>query len=119
MKKITLFITGLFLAGTMMTAIASNDKKSSNSAVNTTTSLKGKVIDGNSGEGLPGVCIKVKGTSRTAYTDFDGNFNFNGLKPGNYELTTSLISYEKEKMKVDLNASTANELQLLMKTINE
>ncbi len=118
MKKTFIFITGLLLTGALLTTNASNDNKTAKGDLNTTT-LKGKVIDGNTGEGLPGVFVKLSGTDKTAYTDFDGNFNVVGLQPGNYQLTTSLISYEREVMNVNLNNRKSAELQLLMENIKE
>jgi protocatechuate 3,4-dioxygenase beta subunit len=117
MKKSFIFIAGLLLAGSLIAVNASNDNKVAKGDMNTTL-LKGKVIDGNTGEGLPGVFVEISGTDKTAYTDFDGNFSVIGLQPGNYQLKTSLISYEKEVMNVDLD-SKASDLQLLMENITE
>ncbi len=39
------------------------------------TTIKGKVTDKPTGEGLPGVSIVVKGTSNGTITDFDGNYS--------------------------------------------
>ena len=35
----------------------------------------GVVLDGTTGEGLPGVTIRVKGTETGTITDFEGNFS--------------------------------------------
>ncbi|MCB0450784.1 MAG: SusC/RagA family TonB-linked outer membrane protein [Confluentibacter sp.] len=39
------------------------------------TAVKGVVVDATSGLGLPGVSVAVKGTSKGAITDFDGNYS--------------------------------------------
>ena len=70
-----------------------------------TISLTGKVIDFNSGEALTGVEIKIEGTDIKTYTDFDGNFKIEEVKPGNYNIIASYISYDKsliENFKADI-----------------
>ncbi len=39
--------------------------------------IKGKVTDGTDGSGLPGVAVKVKGTSRGTVTDTEGSYKLN------------------------------------------
>ena len=60
-----------------------------------TISLSGTVLDFNSGETLTGVEVTIEGTNIKVYTDFDGNFTIEDLKPGNYNIIASYISYEK------------------------
>lgn len=60
-----------------------------------TIELSGQVIDLNSGEALVGVEVNIEGSDQKAYTDFDGNFKFKNVKPGNYSLIASYISYKK------------------------
>ncbi len=78
-------------------AIAGNDltpaKGSANNPSQTVT-LKGKVVDINSGESLTGVEVTLEGTTLKAYTDFDGNFEIKDVKPGNYNVIASYISYK-------------------------
>jgi len=56
--------------------------------------LTGSVVDLTSGEALAGVEIKIEGTDQKVYTDFDGNFKFESIKPGKYNLVASYISYK-------------------------
>jgi hypothetical protein len=91
MKKIILSaISILFLGVTLAFAdgetIASSPVKSAK--------IEGKVLDLSTGEALTGVAVSIKGTDRVAYTDFDGNYTFEGLKPGTYNLVASYISYK-------------------------
>lgn len=67
--------------------------------------LAGSIADKVSGESLVGVEVKIEGTDRKAYTDFDGNFSFEGVKPGEYKLVTNYISYEKKSEVLNVNAS--------------
>src|SRR5690349_19178436 len=58
-------------------------------------SLSGTVQDENSGEKIPGVIVLVENSFSTAVTDYEGKFEFKNLKPGNYHLVISHISYER------------------------
>lgn len=54
--------------------------------------IKGKVLDGDSGEPLPGANILVKGTVRGTVTDVDGNYVINADK--NSTLIFSFVGYQ-------------------------
>lgn len=69
-----------------------------------TVTLKGQVVDFNSGESLTGVEVTIEGTSIKAYTDFDGNFEIKDVKPGSYNLVASYISY-KNSLVENFNAA--------------
>ncbi|HEV8538798.1 MAG TPA: TonB-dependent receptor, partial [Bacteroidota bacterium] len=56
--------------------------------------VKGKITDLNSKEGLPGVNVAVKGTYYGAASDFDGNFVIRNINPGTYLVEVSLIGYK-------------------------
>ncbi len=49
-------------------------------------SLSGTVFDFQSGEALTGVEVSIEGTDIKVYTDFDGNFEIDNVKPGNLTL---------------------------------
>ena len=55
--------------------------------------IKGKVTDVKTGEGLPVVNVKVKGTYYGAVTDFDGNFKISTMSPGSYTIEFSIVGY--------------------------
>ena len=71
-----------------------NEAASGNTPVQT-ISVNGSVSDFVSGENLTGVVIKIEGTNLKTYSDFDGNFTFENLKPGTYNIIASFISYDK------------------------
>jgi hypothetical protein len=74
-----------------------------------TISLSGKVIDFSSGEALTGVEVTIEGSSKKSYTDFDGNFKFDNLTPGEYNIIASFISYNKSYIeKYDVEKSNDN-----------
>ena len=90
----------------VLTYAANEESAGSESAV-MTTSVSGKVLDKITGEALVGVKVSVEGSEKTVYTDFEGNFEIENVRPGNIELTASYISYKKkvETVSVDLSKS--------------
>ena len=58
-----------------------------------TGSVNGRVTDGRSGEGLPGVNIQIQGSSFGTTTDLEGYYKLEGLSPGEYTLSFSMMGY--------------------------
>ena len=82
-----------------------------------TTILSGSVADNNSGESLVGVEVKIEGTDLKTYTDFDGNFAFKNVKPGEYKLITNYISYQKNSKSLQVSPSE-NKIKLKLQPSN-
>ena len=103
MKKVLFLFSLMFLTGTLTFA---GDKKASKESPESkqAASMQGKIIDKTSGEPLTGVLVKIEGTNNEVYTDFEGNFTFQNLKPGVLNLIVSLVSY-KENLTKDINLS--------------
>lgn len=59
------------------------------------SSIKGQITDQSTGEGLPGVALVLSGSDIKVYTDFDGNFTFNNITPGEYTIIAEYVSYRK------------------------
>ena len=59
-------------------------------------SVEGMVSDKVSGEYLTGVKVRLKSSDIVEYTDFDGQFSFNNLKPGKYTVDVEFISYDSK-----------------------
>ncbi len=94
------------------------DSKTNNDAENTAAVvISGNVADKKSGEALVGVEVKIEGTDMKTYTDFDGNFSFNNLKPGEYKVVTSYISYQKKTDVVNIS-SKENNLKVKLEASN-
>lgn len=92
---------------------AGNDKSKETPAPATIT-VTGNVVDMVTGEALTGVEIIVEGTETKVYSDFDGNFTISNVKPGEYNIVASFISYKKslvEDYKADGNKSIDIQLQ--------
>lgn len=56
--------------------------------------IRGSVIDDNTGETIVGATVTIKGTGTGTATDLDGKFSL-ALAPGSYNLQVSFISYNK------------------------
>lgn len=118
MKK---FVLSVLLIGSTVLAMAANkESKPENTSTNTTapTQLYGEVIDKNTNETLVGVKVTIDGTDKVAYTDFDGKYRFDNLKPGKYKLTASYISYENSTVENILLIPKANEVDFSLKNSN-
>ena len=75
------------------------------------TTITGHINDQETNEALVGVKVILEGTNQVAYTDFDGTYTFEDIKPGVYEMSASYISYNKEtlgKVEVGSNSSQVN-----------
>jgi len=57
--------------------------------------ITGKVLDGDSGEPLPGANVLLDGTTLGAATDIDGQYLILRVPPGTYELRAEFIGYQK------------------------
>lgn len=62
-----------------------------------TGKIAGKIVDGKTGETLPGATVLIEGTTKGASSDFDGNYNLAGLQPGKYTIIASYITYDNKK----------------------
>ena len=63
------------------------------SPADTNFTLSGTVVEEATGDVLAGVTVKITGLDREIFTDLDGKFYVSGLKPGNYNLEISCLSY--------------------------
>lgn len=106
-KSITLLTAALLIS---LAGFSINFKEMSKET-ELTFSVSGKIMDVSTGEALAGVKVIVEETETHAYSDFDGNFEINGLYQGQYTLTTTFISYESALL--SLNIETAEEIETL------
>lgn len=105
MKKLMIGFLSVMLA----MAVSASEKEEKNATETDNAAavvLSGTVTDSGSGELLAGVEVQIEGTGIKAYTDFDGNFTFEQMKPGEYKLVASYISYEKLTESFTLNAKS-------------
>lgn len=114
MKKVLILLVALFIGVNF--SYAGNDETKDNPV--STTSMSGKIIDKISGETLAGVMVALDGTDKKVFTDFDGNFSFEEITPGEYTISCSLISYKNNEIKIDLNQECEKQLKVELETVN-
>lgn len=93
MKKL-LFALILALAVVSVNAKEKDGKSATDSENTASVVLSGTISDMNSGESLVGVEVKIEGTDLKTYTDFDGNFTFKNVNPGECKIVANYISYK-------------------------
>jgi len=64
--------------------------------------ITGKITDAESGEGIPGVTVVIKGTTTGVTTDIDGKFKIE-VKDSKSILTISFIGYETQEIPMGSN----------------
>lgn len=57
--------------------------------------ISGRIVDAETGEGLPGVNVVVQGTYYGAATDLEGDYTISGVSPGVYTVEVSMIGYKQ------------------------
>ncbi len=76
-------------------------------------SVSGKIIDKGSSEDLIGATVQVEGTDNGTVTDIEGKFDLS-LNPGTHILVCSYISYQTQKIQVDVKAGEVTFLNVVM-----
>ncbi len=118
MKKIAIIIVSLVVFSVSF-ANAANEESGAAESVMMTTSVSGKVLDNITGEALAGVKVSVEGIEKSVYTDFEGNFEINGVREGELEITTSYISYKKKVETVNVCLTKSNTVDVKIESIIE
>jgi iron complex outermembrane receptor protein len=75
-------------------------------------SVSGRVLD-ETGQGLPGASVVVKGTTRSTATDAKGNYQISGLQGGNLSLTASFVGYVTLEKSVTVSGNTTLNFNLM------
>jgi len=70
-----------------------------------TGTITGKVVD-ETGLGLPGVSVQVKGQPKVSSTDAKGNYRLTGVPGGSVTLTATYVGYRSVDMDVVVQANT-------------
>ncbi len=76
------------------------------SALNTTLSLEGEVVETRSSTRLNGVTVRIKGLEKSVSTDANGRFKFDAVPEGQQTLQFLKVGYRRFEQIVDINAST-------------
>src|ERR1041385_270856 len=80
------------------------------------SSLTGTVQDESSGEKIPGAMVQIENSYATAVTDYEGKFELQNLRPGNYHLVISHISFEKITAEVTVPSASPLEIKVKRKS---
>jgi len=81
-------------------------------------SVKGKVVDKNDNQALPGVNLIVKGTQKGAVTDLDGQFSIEGITEGS-TIVISYVGYATQEIIADSKTAYTVELVAEVKALEE
>ena len=85
-----------------------------------TGKIAGRVTDGDTGEGLPGVNVVIAGTTQGGTTDIDGYYYILNVKPGTYSVRASFIGFTTvttENVRVVQDQTTTVDFTLAESTI--
>ena len=116
MIKLLICFLSVVLAGGLF-AEEKEVKTDTGSDNTATVALSGTISDFSSGELLTGVEVAIEGSKMKTYTDFDGKFTFENIKPGEYKLVTNYISYKKGTEILKVN-NKENEINIKLKNSN-
>ncbi len=93
--KINVIVIAILAVVSFSSFKGEKSKESNTSA--TLFNLCGTVIDNQTGETLVGVEVLLEGTDQKTYSDFDGNFVFENISKGEYEVIAKIVSYKDSK----------------------
>jgi TonB-dependent receptor len=78
--------------------------------------LRGKITDGETGEGLYGATVMKQGTGIGVVADFNGNYSL-ALEPGLHTIVLTFVSYQTQTIeKVDVKSGAVITLDFVMKS---
>lgn len=113
MKRIKFFLISLMISFTALSYADGIETVKENTAATNATTIQGKIFDKTTGEPLVGALVHIEGTSYNVYTDFDGNFSFQNILPGVFNLKVSLVSYKENLIKdIQLSANHTTTLEI-------
>lgn len=101
LKKITTMVFGIFIL------FLFNDFAKAQ-----TGTIKGKVIDRESGEMLSGVNVGIENTRKGSSTDADGVFLISDVDPGDRTLLISAVGYAQEKITVTVRTGQQTNVEI-------
>lgn len=118
MKKLAILFVSFLVFSVSFAGETKDENGNAESAV-MTTSVSGKVLDKITGEALAGVKINIEGTTETVYTDFDGNFEIEGIREGKREIKAQYISYKQKVETVDVSLAKSNTVDVKIESVTE
>ena len=70
-----------------------------------TASLKGRVLDSSTGEGIPNAGVYVSGTMIGTLTDLNGNYSLKNIPAGNQSRVASIVGYAPKIEQIHFEAN--------------
>ena len=83
-----------------------------------TGTIKGTVTDDETGETLIGTNIILQGSTIGTLSDFDGNYVLADVKPGDYNVVFSFISFEQQIVRVSVKANEVTTANVVLKSVS-
>lgn len=81
-----------------------------------TSSIQGNILDGELfNEPLLMATVSIKNTSLSTHTNFRGNFEFQNLTPGTYNLIVQFLGYETIELPIVVSIGETRNIQASLK----
>lgn len=78
--------------------------------------IKGRIVDFETAQPLPGATVRLEGTNKAGVTDEKGYYQFTGIKPGKYTLIVTYTGYSSVSQIVKIeDANTVVDIKLQVK----
>lgn len=77
--------------------------------------IKGTITDANTKETLIGATVEIQGTTKGAASDFDGNYVFDKIAKGSYNIVISYVSYASQIIRVEVLADQVSTVNVELK----
>jgi TonB-dependent receptor len=85
-----------------------------------TGSLAGVIVDGETGDPLPGANVTIQGTSTGTATDLNGRYTIPNLDPGAYDVVFSFIGFQQKTVTgVEVQAGQTTKLDITLNPQSE
>jgi TonB-dependent receptor len=85
-----------------------------------TGAVAGVVVDGETGDPLPGANVSLEGTTTGTATDLNGRYKMAGLEPGTYNVVFSFIGFQQTTVTgVEVDAGQATTLDITLNAQTE
>ena len=81
------------------------------------TTIKGKISDGESGDGLPAANVLIKGTAIGTAANLNGTFTLLNVPPGMYTLLVSYIGYNTASVDITVPSTGTVEKNIQLKAV--
>lgn len=75
--------------------------------------LNGRVVDSETGEGLPGANVYVEEAQMGTSTDINGEFSIPNIEDGTYTITVSYVGFTEITREVEIEGETTIEFELV------